>query len=498
MAMRIPPSVLLPYQIRWIADPAPIKIIEKSRRIGISYAEAADNALTAARQDGTDVWMIGYNMEMTREYIRDVADWSRAFQLAASAVEECLLEDEDKDILTYRVKYASGHRVTALSSRPTNLRNKQGIVVLDEAAFHEDLEGLIKAAVALRIWGGKLRIISTHNGESNYFNTLIDECRSGKRPYSVHRCTFDEALIDGLYHRVCLRTGQPWSPTAEAAWREEIYADYGDAADEELGVIPSSGAGGYLPRALIEACMARDIPVLSLALPDSFALESEVARTGEIADWCTAHLAPLLARLPQHAQHFLGEDFGRTGDLSVLAPLTERVDLTYRTPFVVELRNVPFEAQKQLMFYLCDKLPHFRRGCFDGRGNGGYLAEVAKQRYGAQCIEVVQLSESWYREQMPKFKRGFEEQAIVIPQHADVMTDLRSLAMTKGVAKVPEGKHWQGADGRPRHGDAAIALAMAWTAAHSDVGPAAGTLTPQAPQQYHSERRRRTFGRHAA
>ena len=42
-------SILLPYQQRWIADRAPVKVCEKSRRIGITWAEAADAALDAPR-----------------------------------------------------------------------------------------------------------------------------------------------------------------------------------------------------------------------------------------------------------------------------------------------------------------------------------------------------------------------------------------------------------------------------------------------------------------
>ena len=40
--------ILMQYQVDWINDQSPVKIIEKSRRIGISYAEAADDVLTAA------------------------------------------------------------------------------------------------------------------------------------------------------------------------------------------------------------------------------------------------------------------------------------------------------------------------------------------------------------------------------------------------------------------------------------------------------------------
>ncbi len=42
-------DVLLPYQKRWIADESPLKIAEKSRRTGITWAEAADAALTASK-----------------------------------------------------------------------------------------------------------------------------------------------------------------------------------------------------------------------------------------------------------------------------------------------------------------------------------------------------------------------------------------------------------------------------------------------------------------
>jgi len=55
------------------------------------------------------------------------------------------LQDEAKDILSFRVTFASGHRVTALSM--TILRGKRGKVVIDEFAFHR--QGLMKAALAL-------------------------------------------------------------------------------------------------------------------------------------------------------------------------------------------------------------------------------------------------------------------------------------------------------------------------------------------------------------
>src|SRR5690606_4884237 len=106
---------------------------------------------------------------------------------------------DERAIKTYTIRFASGFRIVALSSRPANLRGKQGVVVIDEAAFHGQLDELLKAALALLIWGGRVRVISTHNGDVNPFNELVNEIRSGGRKGTVHRIDFHQAVEDGLY-----------------------------------------------------------------------------------------------------------------------------------------------------------------------------------------------------------------------------------------------------------------------------------------------------------
>ena len=191
-------GILLPYQARWVADQSPVKVMEKSRRIGISWAEAADDTLYASEKgagEKRNVWYIGYNKDMAQEFVNDCANWAKAYNLAASEMEEYEEIDEEeaagvvqaKKILAFRITFQSGWRITALSSRPSNLRGKQGRVVIDEAAFHEQLGELLKAALALLIWGGQVRIMSTHNGDANDFNGLVQDIRAGKKPYSLHR-----------------------------------------------------------------------------------------------------------------------------------------------------------------------------------------------------------------------------------------------------------------------------------------------------------------------
>ncbi|MFC7419358.1 hypothetical protein ACFQNF_05645 [Iodobacter arcticus] len=459
------PAVLLPYQQRWVADISPVKVIEKSRRIGLSWAEAADSALLSASQSGMDTWYIGYNKDMAQEFIRDCADWAKHYSLAAGEIEETeevfINGDDEKAILAFVIRFASGHRITALSSRPNNLRGKAGRVIIDEAGFHEQLDELLKAAMALLMWGGQVHVISTHNGVDNLFNALINDVRSGKKPYSIHRTTFDDALAEGLYRRICLRLGKDWTAEEEAKWADGIRAFYGDDVEEELNCIPKNSGGAWLSRALIESRMNKDTPLLRYKCDEGFELLADYIREAECGDWLEKHLAPLLAKLPADAISFNGEDFGRSGDLSVHVPLIQMQNLVRRVPFILELRNVPFRQQEQICFYLLDRLPRFMGGAFDARGNGQALAEYAMQRYGISRIQQVMLTEGWYREHMPPVKAALEDGNLIdLPKDADILDDLRAIEVVRGVPRIAE-KRSTGEDKGKRHGDAAVALALA-------------------------------------
>lgn len=472
------PAVLMGYQQRWVADKSPLKVIEKSRRTGLTWGEAADDVLTAASNrsaGGQNVYYIAYNQDMTIEYIQACAMWARAFNHAASEIEEGFWEDDDadKNIKTFTIRFpASGFRIVALTSRPSNLRGRQGTIVIDEAAFHDQLDELLKAALAMLIWGGRVRVISTHNGVENPFNELVEDIRAGKRKGTVHRVTFQEAVADGLYRRVCLRLGKEWTAAEEAAWMADVYAFYGDGAEEELDCVPANSGGAWLSRALIESRMSADTPVLRWECKAGFELLPDHIRAAECRDWLEAQLAPLLAALPAEAISFNGEDFGRSGDLTVHVPLIQTQNLVRRVPFLVELRNVPFRQQEQIAFYLMDRLPRFTGGAFDARGNGQFLAEVAMQRYGASRIQQVMLSEGWYREHMPPVKAALEDGNLDgLPRDGDVLADLRAVQVIKGVPRIPETRT-TGEDKGKRHGDAAVAVALAYFASREiNKGP---------------------------
>ena len=465
-------EVLLPYQRRWLADDSKFKICEKSRRTGITWAEAAKAVLDAAlakSDGGRNHSYIGSGKDMAREFIDAAADFARAFDEAASEVGEEVFVDEGREgreITVFRIDFASGNHIQALSSRPSNLRGRKGNVTLDEAAFQPDLMESVKAASSLTMWGGRVSVISTHNGAENEFNGLLEDARAGRNDYSVHRIPLDEACAEGLYKRICEVSGDEWSRAAEREWKAGLRRNAGaeDAAAEEYDCQPRHGGGVYFSRALVRSCMY-DAPVPRFRGGAKFEALSERERHAKVLAWCESELKPLLDQLDPSRQHCLGEDFGRTADLTVLAPLEIGELLRCRVPFMVELAQVPFRAQEQILFYICDRLPRLLALKLDSRGNGQYLGEQARFRYGARA-EAVMPSQPWYLEHMPKLRAAFEDSQLLLPRHDDTLSDMSSVRMVKGVPKVPE--NVRTGVNKDRHGDAAVALCMAWAASLED------------------------------
>ena len=439
-------QVLLPYQRRWIADTSQLKIAEKSRRTGLTWAEAAEAALSGSMSPeagGTDTFYVGTTKDMAREFIDACAMWAKAYNLAASAIGEEALEDDDKDILVYVINFASGFKIKALSSNPSNLRGMQGNVIIDEAAFQKDLAAVLKAALALTMWGSKVRLISTHNGIENLFNTIITDSRAGKKRYSVHRIDIELAICEGLYRRICQVTKKPWSPEAEAEWLANLLSDTATEEDarEEYYCEPKNGGGTYLARSIRERAARGTGPVLRF-----------------------------------------------TGTAEFFAPMTVNDDTTRTVPFLVELANVPYKQQEQALFFICDRLPRRDGIKLDGRGNGNYLAEQAAEKYGAE-VEVVMPSVAHYRENMPRFKAAFEDDELILPKHEDVISDLGQIVVQRGVPGIDDREN-TGSDGHKRHGDSAYAIFLAFLASKEDCQRYELHRLNKSQQQRNSDSRR--------
>ena len=476
-----PSEILLRYQ-RLLLETVSVEaltVAEKSRRIGYTWGMAAHSVTVAAAQraaGGMDVFYIAYEKEMTREFIDTCATWAKHFNMAASDVEETLWKDgkDDEGILAFRIIFASGFEIVALSSSPRGLRGRQGLVIIDEAAFHDDLDELLKAALALLMWGGRVVVISTHNGASNPFNRLLEDIRSKRRKGAAIRVTLDDALADGLFKRICQRKGDAWTAEAEAKWRQDVVDYYGDAADEELFCIPRASGGQWLPRPLIEARMEVGIPIARLRLEDDFLSpqRSDAWRAQQIQEFIDREIAPALQAIPPELFNYFGQDFARSSDLSVIFVMSLLPSLVRRTNLVVEMSNVPFAEQQVICFYIIKALRRFQKGAFDATGNGAAHAEAARREFGEERIEEIKLSQEWYRVNMPDYKAAFEGSSIILPKDALILTDHEQFILDRGIAQLrPVRTQSQG--GVKRHGDSGIAGALCHYASRSigmDVG----------------------------
>ena len=474
--------ILLPYQQRWVADDAEVKLCEKGRRIGLTWAgglrRRADRR--AQRRGGRLIRLLhrlqpGHGARVRRRL------WhlGAPFGQAAGEADEFLFDDTDehgdsRQIKAFRIDFASAHSIVALSSRPRSLRGMQGVVVIDEAAFHDDLAGLMKAALALLIWGGKLRVISTHNGDENPFNELVAEVRAGRKP------------LRAAPHRLRRRAGRWPLPPHRGGPRPGLVGRRpGRLAPAHRRVLPPErgrencsacrrwAAGSICPRALIEGCMA-PAPVIRWRAPNSFAELPAHIREADIRDWCEAELAALLAALPgdlrtpfrpglrPHRRPDRGPAAGHRARPGPAVPLRGRaVEHAVRatapggcSTSSTGCRGSPADAWTPAA--TAPTWPRWRGSATARRWSSGLNFTV-----------------EWYRENMPRYKAGLEDRMIELPRDSEILDDRRQIVMVNGVARVPDTGRVKTADGRQRHGDAAIAGALAYIASLTDSAPIA-------------------------
>lgn len=496
-------GILMRHQVLYLAIKASIKICPKGRRTGITFCEALDDTITAASRKsagGSNVFYIGDTKEKGLEFIGYCAKFARVIAQAqnqgVSSIEEFLFDDQDergnsRQITSYRIRFASGFQIVALSSRPANIRGLQGKVVIDEAAFHPDVQGVLDAATALLIWGGSIVIISSHNGKKNPFNQMVMDIEAGRYgdDAAVFRVTFDDAVANGLYERAQLMQGKPATPEDKQKWYAKIRNGYGvrkAAMREELDCIPRDGSGVCIPGVWIDEAMREPRPILRLALGEDFAAKPPGEREAWCTEWIERNLRPLLAKLDPDRQHVFGQDFARHRHFSTIAPMEIGQTLRRTMPFGVEMHRVPTRQQEQILWTLIRGLPRFGGGAMDATGPGQTLAEYTGDHFGAS-IHQVNLSRAWYGLWMPKLIQGFEDRTIDLPADATLADDIRAIAEIDGIPMVAKAEAKDAKDPDLfRHGDFAVALAMGWFASLNLCGAIDWTPAPRLSRGFDS------------
>ena len=432
-------DTLLPYQVAWVQERAQFAVCEKSRRIGLSWADAYEGVLHAAEGRG-NVFYQSFNQDMTQTYIEDCAAWATRFGLAASEIEETLISNEREQVLRYRITFDSGKSIQALPSNPRVLRSKGkpgDRYVLDEAAFCDDLDELLKAATAMTQWGGQVRIVSTHNGQSNPFNKLVTEVREGKHSqYALHRVTLDDAIAQGLVRRIYSVTGQTWHADADADWRAKIVGGYlsREAADEELLCIPSQGGGAWLNWQWLRHAEHNDA-----GLPEQY-------NGGHI---------------------YIGVDIARRNDLWVATVLERVGDVLWLRELRAE-RGITFAEQASIVADLVRRYNPIRIAV-DQTGMGEAVVEQMQDAHGKSRVEGVLLTSPKRLAVATAIREALEDGRLRLPANEALRADLHSIKAETGPTGAPRlVAERSGTDG---HADRFWALALACAAASEPAGP---------------------------
>lgn len=424
-------GILLPYQARWVADRAGLKAIEKSRRIGISWAEAYDAVLHAASGAG-DVYYQSYAMDMTRGWIGDCAAWADALDdIVAGAVGETLVADADGDRRpAFRLPLAGGRQIVALTSSPRQFRSRGrpgDRAVIDEAAWIDDLDEVLAAALAFRTWGGQVRIISTHHGEGSPFAALCRDVADGAVPGSLHTVTLADALRDGLYRRIAAVSGETWTPAAEAAWEAGLRAEYGHRAAEELDCVPLAGAGAWLAWDAIRACEHPDA-----GRPDLYAG------------------GPVYVGIDQAIRHHLW-----------VAVVLEIVGDVAWTREIVAIRGGSFADRDDAVGEIAARYRPVRIAA-DQTGLGERPVEDWRRRHGAHRVEGVIFSAPRRLDLATALRERVEDRRLRIPADPEVRLDLHSVRAEAGPTGAPR---LRADDSGDSHADRFWAAALACAAA---------------------------------
>ena len=379
----------LPYQERWLKDKSRLKIWEKSRRIGATYVQAYEDVRDAATDRGMDVWFSSADISAAREYILYCAQWARLLNIAAKDLGEIVL-NSDKDIKALAIELSNGKRIHGLSSNPRAFRSKGGKVVLDEFAFHEDQDALLKSAKPAVSWGYPLRILSTYNGKGNLFYRLVKQSKdpAARSKWSVHTTPITSAVAEGLADKIHNRK---LTDAERAEWIAEQRAGMAndDAFNEEYMCIPADGASAWLPWDLIQAC------------------ESENAGKPEKYE---------------NNGCYVGMDIGRRRDLTVIWVIEMDRTKALWTREVVKLKGASFLHQKEEFARIMSSYKVVR-ACIDQTGMGEAVVEDLKRRFGKYKVEGVLFTNSLKLDLANGIKMAFETGLCRIPSGD---TDIRN------------------------------------------------------------------------
>jgi phage FluMu gp28-like protein len=389
----------MPFQIAWIDDRSSLKIVEKSRQIGFSYADSYDSVRKAATQSAKlDVWVSSRDETQAKQYLLYCKRWAKVLKHACKDL-GVMVVGGDKDLTAYVLRFVNGRTINVVSANPDALAGKTGHIKIDEFAlrkleFQREAFAIGKPATQ---WGGQLSLISTHRGVGSLFNSIIKDVRERGNPmgWSLHSVPIQTAVAQGIVEKINAASGA-------SEKREEFIARiHRECIDEEQWLqeyccIPADESSAFITYEMIASC------------------EDDTARK----DWS------FLSLLSPSSLLYVGYDVARTTDLSVI-DVEEKVGDVFWERLRIEMRGKKFAEQEAELKRLLD-LPQVRRACIDSTGLGMQLAENMVARYGSR-VEAVRFSGPVKEELAFPLRAAHEDRTLRYAKDEKLRADLRGI-----------------------------------------------------------------------
>ncbi len=437
------------YQKAWILDESQMKLAEKSRRIGWTYATSFRRVLKAMRVPELDCWVSTRDLSTAKEFVRDCVRWVRLANLVGQVSIGTEVIDIEKNVSAQVIAFPNGSRIYVLTSNPDALAGKGGDIVLDEFALHKDQQLLWQVALpTASVWGYQIEVISTHRGKATLFNKFVHDAKKDNRMgWSFYSVNIVQACEQGLIARINAAVAKRGGAPVEAAdfvRKQRARCATEGQWNQEFMCQPQDDLGSLLTYAMIAGC----------ALP-----------------WDTLRTPPE----PVLGNRYAGMDIARKRNLSVIWIIEDFGGICW-TRRIATMADTKLRHQRETF---CTLYRNWQcsGGGIDATGMGTQLAEDAIDELGTSALEAVVFTAQVQNEMANIMLQEFEDKTVRVP---DERTIEESLHKVQKAVTAKGNITYVAADDEHGHADEFWALALALRASRRGGGVTAGLAIQEA------------------
>lgn len=343
-------GTFFPFQLAWVLETARHAVANKGRQIGISHASAASAVLWSVYHGELTVIISKTDDAALETFIKARKHVELLMKFGSQLAEP--IRDKNNELW-----FRGGGRI---KSRPsTGAQGDTGNVIIDEFAYHENQQATWDRAAAATTHGSfRIRVVSTPNGISNLFHTLVagavpvddatPEDRAASR-WIMHQIPMARAILEGMPVDI-------ESCRQKAHGDERVFAQLYECAFLD-------GEQQYIQSQYVLDCQSDNLFVQ-----------------------------------PGRGEWYAGLDIGRTNDLTVLVV----VHFDGAVATVRAVRSVKRTDHDALHGLVNEAFRNYtlRRLCVDATGMGSFPVDEMQRRFGRQAVEGVNFGSAGAKDEL--------------------------------------------------------------------------------------------------